>query len=97
MTLTIKWTPEAAETYDRVISYLKAEWTEKELEAFEEKCQHVYELIKTFPKLFRYSPQYDAHKALITKHNILYYRVNPPRIELLSFWDTRQDPDLLFL
>ena len=36
----------------------------------------------------------NVRKALITKHNTLYYRIKPrnKELELITFWDNRQDP-----
>ena len=34
----------------------------------------------------------NVHEALITSHNLLIYKVYPTRIDLLTFWDTRQHP-----
>ncbi len=38
-----------------------------------------------------------VRKALITKHNTLYYRIKPSKteLELITFWDNRQNPNKL--
>ena len=37
----------------------------------------------------------DVRKAVITKHLSVYYRFNKTAIQLLHFWDNRQNPDNL--
>jgi hypothetical protein len=39
----------------------------------------------------------NIRKGYITKHNALYYRVKPIKkeLELLTFWDNRQNPEEL--
>jgi hypothetical protein len=39
----------------------------------------------------------NVRKGLISKHNTLYYRVKPRKkeLQLLMFWDNRQDPKKL--
>jgi hypothetical protein len=41
---------------------------------------------------FKSSGKKGIHQVLITKHNLLIYRLNKDRIELLVFYDTRQHP-----
>jgi hypothetical protein len=36
------------------------------------------------------------YEALITKHNLLLFRIEGNRIELLTFFDTRQNPNKKF-
>jgi len=42
--------------------------------------------------MFRRSAKMDIYEALITKPNLLLYKVTGNRIELLTFFDTRQRP-----
>jgi hypothetical protein len=39
----------------------------------------------------------NIRRGFITKHNSLYYRIKPRKkeLELLTFWDNRQDPEKL--
>jgi hypothetical protein len=56
------------------------------------------EQIKSNPEMFLASrKKKNVQKGLITKHNTLYYRIKPRKkeIELITFWDHRQDPKKL--
>lgn len=94
MAWKIIWSPKAIETFDRIIDYLQAKWTEKEIIHFANETEHVISLIAINPYLFRGSEKENVHEVVITKHNLLLYQVIEPemRIELLAFFDTRQDP-----
>ncbi|ALO14054.1 Plasmid stabilization system protein [Salinivirga cyanobacteriivorans] len=97
MALKIKWTEEAEETFDAVIEYLENKWTEKEARNFAQKTNKVIEQIQKNPYQFKASAVENVRKALVTKHNSLFYNVNEEDsiIELYSFWDNRKDPGKL--
>lgn len=86
------WTPEAEETFDAVIEYLESKWTEREIEHFVRSTDHVMELISEHPRMYRKTNRKNIHEALVTPHNLLIYKIHPSRIDLLMFWDTRQNP-----
>ena len=58
------------------------------------------EQIKQNPEMFEESrKKKNVRKGFVTKHNTLYYRVRPRKkeLQLLLFWDNRQDPEDLAL
>ena len=94
MAFKIIWSPKAIKTFDKVIDYLTDNWTEKEISAFVKETNHVVFLISKNPYLFRSSEKENVLEGIITKHNLLLYQVDKKTnsIELLSFFDTRQNP-----
>jgi len=42
--------------------------------------------------MFRETNIANVHEALVTPHNLLIYKIYPKRIDLITFWDTRQNP-----
>ena len=92
MAKEIKWTLEAEETYHQVIEYLERSWTPREIAHFIIHTEKVLHFISENPLLFRRSGRKSVHEALITPHNLLLFRVKPHHIELITFFDTRQDP-----
>jgi plasmid stabilization system protein ParE len=92
MAKAIKWTPEAEETFDAIIEYLKHKWTERQIAHFVGSTNKVLELISDNPRMYRKTNRKNFHEALVTPHNLLIYKVYPTRIDLLMFWDTRQSP-----
>lgn len=93
--MKISWTPTARDTYFEILEYLEKSWTEKEVHAFAEKVEKVISLIAENPSMFKASEKYrNIRKGFVTKHNAIYYKVKPRKkeIELMMFWDNRQDP-----
>jgi len=80
-----------------VLDYLVGRWGPKELEGFMDRTEEVINYIIQNPRQYIYSRQKKAYRALISKHVSLYYRIGTEEIELLVFWDNRQDPDKLSL
>jgi plasmid stabilization system protein ParE len=96
MALKIHWTKRAEKTFDKVVVYLLKEWSEKEVKNFVRKTNNVIEHISEKPKMFPVSKKVNIHKALITKHNSLLYKTKGNnQIDLLFFWDNRQNPKKL--
>ncbi|MEJ5963671.1 type II toxin-antitoxin system RelE/ParE family toxin [Pedobacter immunditicola] len=93
MEYAIIWSPTAQLTYFEILNYLVENWTEKELIAFVNRTEIAIHHIATNPLLFPYSKESDTHKCVIVKQVSLIYRINSTAIELLVFWDNRQDPN----
>ncbi len=49
----IIWLPKAEERFDEIITYLKENWSEKEINNFVTHTEKVLKLISEFPKLYR--------------------------------------------
>lgn len=98
MAFKIIWSPKAIDTFEIVIDYLQTNWTEKEVRKFLIETEHVIQLISINPHLFRASEKENVFEAVITKHNLLLYQKNEneKNIELLSFFDSRNDPKKKF-
>jgi hypothetical protein len=90
--LKILWTKEAISGYNKVIDYLDENWTEKEIESFSYSVSEKLKLLSQGNVKFRKSVKHNYFETLVTKHNLLIYRVTNDSIELITFWDTRQDP-----
>ncbi len=92
MVKKIIWTPKAEKSFDSVISYLEENWSERQIIHFIEKTNAVINHIDKFPLSCREAGKEDVREALITKHNLLLYRISGNTIYLLYFWDTRRNP-----
>lgn len=88
----IIWSPRSKWTFARVIEYLEREWTEKEVFNFVAKTEKKLALIGKGNVKFRSAGKNNVYEVLVTKHNLLIYRIAETRIELLRFYDTRQNP-----
>lgn len=88
----IIWSPTAIKSFSKVIDYLQLAWTNQEVFKFVSKTEKVLSLIASNKVKFRSAGVKDLREVLITKHNLLIYRIKHNRIEILRFYDTRQNP-----
>lgn len=92
MAKKIIWSTRATASFDRIIKYLEKEWTKKEIEKLILSTQKVLRQIESGSIKFKSSGKKDIHEVLVTKHNLLIYRIKKNKIDLLVFYDTRQHP-----
>lgn len=87
----ILWTDHAISELNETIEYLETNWTEKKLRKFAAKLDHTIELISKMPEIFPESTEKKSiRKAVVEKHNNLYYRMNKNSIEIVSLFSNRQ-------
>ncbi len=92
MAYEIVWLPKAAKRYNEIIEWLRLNWSDKEIASFIARTKIVLDMISTNPSLYRKSGKENVHEAIITKHNLLLYRKKRNKVELMTFFDTRQNP-----
>ena len=86
------WLPQAENDLDEILHYLQQKWGERVFEEFIVKLGRIIKLICEQPTMFRHSSKMNIHQVLITKHNLLFYRIKENNIEILTLFDTRRDP-----
>lgn len=88
----IVWTPVAVETYHSLVQYLALEWGDLFKTKFLNEVEWVVDLISQNPEMFKRSTRYkNIRIGYLSKQCSLIYRIKPDEIELLVFWDNRQD------
>ena len=97
MNYTVKWLPEAEGTYALVLEYLEQNWASREIAKFIDRTDEVIRNLTENPKQYIYSKKKNAFRVVVTRQVSLYYRIKSTEIELLIFWDPRQDPKNLNL
>ncbi len=95
--LQITWSPLAKTSYFNILQYLEDNWSIREIEIFIDRTEEVLTRISKNSKLYPYSKIANIHKCVLFKQVSLFYKINDQSIELLIFWDTRQDPKKLML
>ncbi len=96
--MKVRWTVTAKGSYFNILEYLEESWSEKEVLNFISEVDSLLKQISINPKMFQESKaKRNIRKGFISKHTTLYYRFRPRKkeLELLSFWDNRQDPNKL--
>ncbi len=86
----------AEKKLEDLFAYLIREWSAKVKADFIEKLDSSIEIIKNQPELFPMSKKAKSlRKCVITKQTILYYRFNSKRINIVTIFDARQNPNKL--
>ncbi|MCE6988682.1 type II toxin-antitoxin system RelE/ParE family toxin [Dyadobacter sp. CY323] len=93
MALDIIWSPRALDNFRDVIIYLDENWTEQVKRDFVKRTEKILDLIAEHPHMFRQvSETTSVREAVITKHNLLIYKIQKNQILVLAVFDTRQHP-----
>jgi plasmid stabilization system protein ParE len=99
MTYNIVWFPRAETSYLEILEYLDQNFGYQQVGKFDHQVEHILDTLARMPQMYMYSNQYECHLCQISKITRLYYRVNQEQkeVELLLFWDSRQNPENLNL
>ena len=92
MKFEIVLTPKAKDTLLSIVSFVQKKWGNRSAEKFIEKTYQVLDTIAQQPYLFKAYLETDVRMGLITKQTSVVYRILHDRIEVLFFWDNRQEP-----
>jgi plasmid stabilization system protein ParE len=95
MALKFIWTSQAIKGFNKVVDYLEAKWTAKEVLNLENKIQQVINQISQNPEQFPKSEKIALlHKVIVDKNNYLVYKINKESnsIEIINFRGTKQKP-----
>ncbi|MFN0035908.1 MAG: type II toxin-antitoxin system RelE/ParE family toxin [Saprospiraceae bacterium] len=93
MKLKVVWSPDAREEYDEILQYLVSEYGMNPALKMLDKIESILGHITAYPRAFPFSPlRPDIRKAVVSLQTSLLYRVTDTEIQLLHFWDNRQDP-----
>ena len=86
----------AEKKLEKLFEYLVKEWSIKVKKDFVEKLDSSIEMIKNQPEIFPESKKgKNLRRCVITKQTTLYYRFNSKRINIVTLFDTRQNPNRL--
>ena len=81
-----------------MIEYLQTEWSDDLADSFAFNLQGKLELLYVFPFIgVTVNQDSNFRKVVITKHNLLVYRIERMEIRILRIFDTRQHPRKLKL
>jgi len=97
MGLNIIFSEEANESFESIGQQIQVRWSENEVNEFRKRVYKVVDIISGYPLIFQaVNKTDDVRKAFIHKNCSMFYRVNDTYIEILFFWDNRQDPIFLY-
>ena len=92
----IIWTERSKLDYWDNIEYLEREWTEKEIIRFNKKTNEVLSSLLQENVVFKPTEYKNTFQVPVTKQITLFYKMlENSNFELLSFWNTYQNPEKL--
>jgi len=93
----IIWSKKSLNDYEEILDYLLVRKSKKEFKLLTEGVEKALKHITIQPFLYPVADPAmpEVRKAVITKRTSLYYKSNKEVVEILAFFDTRQDPDKL--
>jgi plasmid stabilization system protein ParE len=95
MAFLIEWTDKAIQDFEQIITYLEQNHSDETAADFAIKVSQILDLLSQMPLMYPLvSPQRNVRKCVITKQNLMFYRVLEQKVTILNFFDTRQNPDI---
>ncbi len=95
MACEIRWSEIALDSYKNIIDYLKTEWTDREVNNFNDTLQFKLNVLQELPYIgTAFKKRKHTYKTVLHKRVVLIYHYNSSAniITLVLFWETRQNP-----
>lgn len=85
--------PDAKRKLEQLLQYLEEEFSERTKQRFISTIEKVLDRIIKYPESFPQSAKVKSvRRCIISRHTVMFYRVQKNRIEILTFFDNRQNP-----
>ena len=79
---------------DNLLLFLEVNWSKRVKEEFLRKLLRVFNTLKVFPQIgIKSQSKPEIYKCVVTKQTTIFYRYNSKRVEIITLFDTRQNPD----
>jgi len=96
MTYHIEFSIYAVETSDAIKEQIRAKWGETVIADFDKRTDRILEIIERTPFAFQaVGSNQNIRRGVIHGNCSMFYEVKGTEIEVLFFWDNRQDPIFL--
>lgn len=93
MNLPIIWSPASRDEYAHLLAYLEREYGLESALRFMDKTDAALDQISSFPESGVPTLKETIRKKVINKQISVLYQIDEETIELLHFWDNRQNPE----
>lgn len=92
--MKIFWTKKSKYRFLEIEEYLNSEFGTSTADRFKNKVLRFLQFLAKFPHIGRLEvPDKEIYGFQITKQTPLFYRIQKDRITLLTFFDSRQNPE----
>ncbi len=96
MAREIRLSSVALQKLDNLLVYLEQKWTLKVKDAFIQKLDKSFQQIQKLPDSFPESEKIKGlRKCVITRQTTVFYKYTDTVINIVTIFDTRQNPKLL--
>ncbi len=94
MAIEIIWSVRAEKGFDRIVNYLKEDWTEREIRNFMQESQDFFDLLKKNPKILQPSKKANIYRGSMNRLTMVTYKIRPRKeqIVLVNTRSTRLKP-----
>lgn len=96
--LEVSWSYEAEiQYYDTLLFWIEKIKSEKYSEKIEKEVAKISNTLKTFPKIGAIYESKEIRRVIILSNFSIFYRIleEQNEIEIIAFWDNRNDPEKL--
>jgi plasmid stabilization system protein ParE len=92
----IRLSVRASQKLEKLLSFLETEWSVKVKKDFIIKLDDTLEQIQKLPESFPESEKVKGlRKCVVTKQTTLFYKYSDSTIDIITFFDNRQNPQSL--
>lgn len=95
MSMKVIWSPTAKEEYAAILEYVDGNYGTGSALKLLDQTEKIINQITEFPNIYEASQKGNVRKAVITKQTSVIFRIKKEQIEILHFWDNRQNPEKL--
>ena len=93
MSKSVVFSKRARKKLEKLLDYLENEWSLKVKNEFIEKLDRCVLQISKHPESYPVSGKFPGlYKCIVTKQTTLYYRIKENEIQVIAFFDNKQDP-----
>lgn len=96
MAFEIVYQPEFDAMLNGIVEYLQQKWNEQVVDNFLNRLSEVLINLEQEPHRYRITETGDVREVVLTKHNVLLFRIKGDKVEVLTIFETRQNPDKKF-
>jgi plasmid stabilization system protein ParE len=93
--LQIVWTNSASASFGNIVDYLLQKWTDKEVTKFVQQTNEMLFKLKRYPEMGRASTKRKTVRILLLNNHtqlVYQYKQRKKQIEILLFWNMKQNP-----
>jgi len=90
--LKVEWASRAVHDVDRILAFIRKNWSEGHADRFLDQLAAFEELISRWPRGFKRSQKRKSYRlGLVHRHTTAVYKVHKDRIVIITVFDNRSD------